>query len=101
AWPQQVQAAGRIAAEAVALRDTGIEGAAVGRAARARDTLAKQVGTIPSKFETNIGPSSFVALAGPALVAVVFVAVSSMLLAGVNTIPITYTTLNAGAVLAI
>src|SRR2546421_4054907 len=98
---QQVHAAEMIAAEAVALLDTGNYAAAVDRAARARDTLAKQVGTIPSKFETNVGPSSFVALAGPALVAVVFVAVSSMLLAGVNTLPITYTTLNSGAVLAL
>ena len=98
---QQVHAAEMIAAEAVALLDTGNYAAAVDRAARARDTLAKQVGTIPSKFETNVGPSSFVALAGPALVAVVFVAVSSMLLAGVNTFPVTYTTLNAGVVLAI
>src|SRR5881396_225993 len=98
---QQVHAAEMIAAEAVALLDTGNYAAAVDRAARARDTLAKQVGTIPSKFETNVGPSSFVALAGPALVAVVFVAVSSMLLAGVNTIPVAYTTLNAGVVLAI
>src|SRR5881409_2042978 len=98
---QQVHAAEMIAAEAVALLDTGNYAAAVDRAARARDTLAKQVGTIPSKFETNVGPSSFVALAGPALVAVVFVAVSSMLLAGVNTFPVTYTTLNAGVVRAI
>src|SRR5437899_7909834 len=98
---QQVHAAEMIAAEAVALLDTGNYAAAVDRAARARDTLAKQVGTIPSKFETNVGPSSFVALAGPALVAVVFVAVSSMLLAGVNPFPVTYTTLNAGVVLAI
>src|SRR5213594_233638 len=98
---QQVHAAEMTAAEAVALLDTGNYAAAVDRAARARDTLAKQVGTIPSKFETNVGPSSFVALAGPALVAVVFVAVSSMLLAGVNTFPVTYTTLNAGVVLAI
>src|SRR5881628_31113 len=101
ATTQQVHAAEMTAAEAVALLDTGNYAAALDRAARARDTLAKQVGTIPSKFETNVGPSSFVALAGPALVAVVFVAVSSMLLAGVNTIPVTYTTLNAGAVLAI
>src|SRR5438128_11536566 len=98
---QQVHAAEMTAAEAVALLDTGNYAAAVDRAARARDTLAKQVGTIPSKFETNVGPSSVVALAGPALVAVVFVAVSSMLLAGVNTFPVTYTTLNAGVVLAI
>src|SRR2546427_6634522 len=98
---QQVHAAEMIAAEAVALLDTGNYAAAVDRAARARDTLAKQVGTIPSKFDTNVGPSSFVALAGPALVAVVFVAVSSMLLGGGHTVPGTSTTLNAGVVLAI
>jgi len=98
---QQVHAAEMIAAEAVALLDTGNYAAAVDRAARARDTLAKQVGALPSKFESSVGPSSFVALAGPALVAVVFVAVSSMLLPGVGTFLVTYYTLNAGAVLAI
>src|SRR5437867_1042982 len=98
---QQVHAAEMTAAEAVALLDTGNYAAAVDRAGKAREMLEKQVGVIPSRVEASVGPSSFVALAGPALVAVVFVAVSSMLLAGVNTIPITYTTLNAGAVLAI
>src|SRR3989442_8065639 len=62
---QQVHAAEMIAAEAVALLDTGNYAAAVDRAARARDTLAKQVGALPSKFESSMGPSSFVALAGP------------------------------------
>ena len=98
---QQVHAAEMIAAEAVALLDTGNYAAALDRAARARDTLAKQVGALPPKFESSFGPSSFGALAGPALVAVVFVAVSSMLLPGVGTFLVTYYTLNAGAVLAI
>src|SRR6058998_620557 len=79
---QQIHAAEMIAAEAVALLDTGNYAAAVDRAARARETLAKQVGVIPSRAEVSGAPSSFVALAGPSLVAVVFVAVSSMLLPG-------------------
>src|SRR5256712_6314677 len=98
---QQVHAAEMTAAGGVALLDTGNYAAAVDRAARARDTLAKQVGALPSKFESSVGPSSFVALAGPPLLAAGFCAVSSMLLAGVNTFPVTYTTLNAGVVLAI
>ena len=79
---QQIHAAEMIAAEAVALLDTGNYAAAVDRAARARETLAKQVGVIPSRAEVSGAPSSFIALAGPSLVAVVFVAVSSMLLPG-------------------
>src|SRR3989449_2797694 len=79
---QQIHAAEMIAAEAVALLDTGNYAAAVDRAARARETLAKQVGVIPSRVEASGAPSSFIALAGPSLVAVVFVAVSSMLLPG-------------------
>src|SRR2546425_374197 len=98
---QPVPAAEMIAADAVAVLDTGNYAAALDRAARARDTLAKQVGALPPKFESSFGPSSFGALAGPALVAVVFVAVSSMLLPGVGTFLVTYYTLNAGAVLAI
>src|SRR2546426_2874846 len=98
---QQVHAAEMTAAEAVALLDTGNYAAAVDRAARARETLSKQVGMMPSKFESSIGPSSFVAMAGPSLVAVAFVAVSSMLLPGVRDFLVFNYTLNTGAILAL
>src|SRR2546427_2051366 len=81
---QQVHVAEMTAAEAVALLDTGNYAAALDRAERARETLAKHVGVMPSRVEVIGAPSSFVALAGPSLVAVVFVAVSSMLLPGVG-----------------
>src|SRR3989454_248478 len=98
---QQVHVAEMTAAEAVALLDTGNYAAALDRAERARETLAKHVGVMPSRVEVIGAPSSFVALAGPSLVAVVFGGGSSMLLAGGNTVPVTYTTLKAGGVLAI
>src|SRR2546422_1090386 len=98
---QQVHAAEMTAAEAVALLDTGNYAAAVDRAARARETLSKQIGMMPSKFESSIGPSSFVAMAGPSLVAVAFVAVSSMLLPGVRDFLVFNYTLNTGAILAL
>src|SRR6266705_2741091 len=79
---QQVHAAEMTAAEAVALLDTGNYAAAVDRSARARDTLERQVGPMP-RIELATGPSSFVALAGPAFVSVVFVALSSALLPAV------------------
>ena len=97
----QVHAAEMIAAEAVALLDTGNYAAAVDRAERARDTLAKQVAVLPSKFESSMGPSSFVALAGPSFVAVAFVAVSSMLFPASETFLMVNYTLNTGAILAL
>src|SRR5439155_1719897 len=80
---QQVHAAEMTAAEAVALLDTGNYAAAVDRSARARDTLERQMGPMP-RIELATGPSSFVALSGPAFVSVVFVALSSALLPGVG-----------------
>lgn len=97
---QQVHAAEMTAAEAVALLDTGNYAAAVDRAEKARETLAKHVGFMPSRLEASSAPSSFVALAGPAFVAVAFVAVSSMLLPGVDGFLVYNYTLNTGAVLA-
>src|SRR3989449_2108479 len=79
---QQVHLAAIAAAEAGAVVAPGNYAAALDRAERARETLAKQVGVIPSRVEASGAPSSFIALAGPSLVAVVFVAVSSMLLPG-------------------
>jgi hypothetical protein len=97
----QVHAAEMIAAEAVALLDTGNYAAAVDRAERARTTLTKQIAVLPSKFEASMGPSSFVALAGPSFVAVAFVAVSSMLLPAGEQFLVTNYTLNTGAILAL
>jgi hypothetical protein len=98
---QQIHSAEMTAAEAVALLDTGNYAAAVDRAERAREILSKQVGAMPSRLESSAGPSSFTALAGPSLVAVAFVAVSSMLLPGVNQFLVYNYTLNTGAVLAL
>src|SRR2546428_5091667 len=98
---QQIYAAEMIAAEAVALLDTGNYAAAVDRAARARETLAKQVGVIPSRVEASGAPSSFIALAGPSLVAGVFVAVSSILLPGVTDYLVANYKLDASALLAL
>ena len=101
ATTQQVHAAEMTAAEAVALLDTGNYAAALDRAAKARESLAKHVGVMPSRVELSGAPSSFVALAGPSLVAVVFVAVSSMLLPGVTDYLVANYKLNASAILAL
>jgi len=98
---QQIHAAEMTAAEAVALLDTGNYAAAVDRAEKARETLARHVGVMPSRLEASVGPSSFVALAGPSFVAVAFVAVSSMLLPGVDGFLIANYQLNTGAILAL
>jgi len=98
---QQVHAAEMTAAEAVALLDTGNYAAAVDRAEKARETLAKNVGVMPSRLEASAAPSSFGALAGPAFVAVAFVATSSMLLPGVDGFLVNNYQLNTGAILAL
>jgi len=98
---QQVHAAEMTAAEAVALLDTGNYAAAVDRTEKARETLAKHVGVLPSRLEASAAPSSFGALAGPAFVAVAFVATSSMLLPGVDGFLVNNYQLNTGAILAL
>src|SRR2546425_1033741 len=98
---QQVHAAEMTAAGAVALLDTGNYAAAVDRAGKSREILSKQVSAMPSRLESSAGPSSFAALAGPSLVAVAFVAVSSMLLPGTKEFLIYNYTLNTGAILAL
>src|SRR3989454_2617915 len=50
---QQVHAAEMTAAEAVALLDTGNYAAALDRAERAREALAKHVGVMPSRVEVS------------------------------------------------
>ena len=97
---QQVHAAEMTAAEAVALLDTGNYAAAVDRSARARDTLERQVGPMP-RIELATGPSSFVALAGPAFVSVVFVALSSALLPAVTGFLIQAYELNTAVILSL
>src|SRR6266705_730785 len=101
ATTQQVHAAEMTAAEAVALLDTGNYAAALDRAAKARESLAKHVGVMPSRVELSGAPSSFVALAGPSLVAVVLVAVSSMLLPGGADYLVANYKLNASAIIAL
>jgi hypothetical protein len=98
---QQVHAAEMTAAEAVALLDTGNYAGAVDRAEKAREILERQVVALPSRLETVSAPSSFVALAGPAFVAVAFVAVSSMLLPGVDGFLLANRELNTAAILSL
>ena len=98
---QQVHAAEMTAAEAVALLDTGNYAGAVDRAQKAREILEKPVVTLPSRLEVSSAPSSFGALAGPALVAVAFVAASSMLLPGVEGFLVYNYLLNTTAILTL
>src|SRR5256712_1690757 len=98
---QQVHAAEMTAAEAVALLDTGNYAGAVDRAEKARGVLEKHVVALPSRLEVASAPSSFVALAGPAFCAVAFVAVSSMLLPGVDNFLLFNRELNTAAILTL
>src|SRR6059036_76863 len=98
---QQVHAAEMTAAEAVALLDTGNYAGAVDRAEKAREVLEKHVVGLPSRLEVASAPSSFVALAGPAFCAVAFVAVSSMLLPGVDGFLLFNRELNTAAILTL
>src|SRR5437016_4898333 len=81
---QQIHAAEMIAAEAVALLDTGNYAGAVDRAEKAREVLEKHVVALPSRMEAASRRSSFVALACQDFVALAFVAASSMLLPAVD-----------------
>src|SRR2546425_4071053 len=98
---QQVHAAEMTAAGAVALLDTGNYAGAVDRAEKAREVLEKHVVGLPSRLEVASAPSSFVALAGPAFCAVAFVAVSSMLLPGVDGFLLFNRELNTAAILTL
>lgn len=80
---EQARAAELIAAEAITLLDTGNYLAAIDRVERARETFKVQAATPWSEGEKMEAPTSFVALAGPAIGAIGYVAVSSMLLPGV------------------
>src|SRR2546426_248905 len=98
---QQVHAAEMTAAEAVALLDTGNYAGAVDRAEKAREVLEKHVVALPSRLEVASAPSSFVALAGPALFAVAFVAVSSMFLPGGDNFLLFNREVNTAAILSL
>src|SRR6266581_2225853 len=98
---QQVHAAEMTAAEAVALLDTGNYAGAVDRAEKAREILETHVVALPSRLEAASAPSSFVALAGPAFVAVAFVAASSMLLPAVDGFLLANRELNTAAILTL
>ena len=98
---QQIHAAEMTAAEAVALLDTGNYAAALDRAAKARETFETQVANIPASLEGISGPSSFVALAGPSLAAVSFVAMASMLLPAVGGFLVTSYMLNTAIILSL
>jgi len=56
---------------------------------------------LPSRLEAASAPSSFVALAGPAFVAVAFVAASSMLLPAVDGFLLANRELNTAAILTL
>jgi len=98
---QQVHAAEMTAAEAVALLDTGNYAGAVDRAEKAREVLEKHVVALPSRMEAASAPSSFVALAGPAFVAVAFVAASSMLLPAVDNFLVLNREFNVASILTL
>ncbi len=79
---KQTHDAELISAEAVALLDTGNYNAAMDRAASARRALERPEFAVTARTAA-FAPSSFVALAGPSIAAVSYVAVSAMLLPGV------------------
>jgi len=80
----QVHAAELTAAEGVALLDTGNYAAALDRAAKARETIRSQAaGIAQTRVEWIPTPITSLALVGPSIVAVAYVAISAMLLPGV------------------
>ena len=89
------------AAEAVALLDTGNYAAAMERAAAARQIVEQQVGVVPLRQEGFAGRSSFAALTGPSFAAVGYVAISAMMLPGVNGYLADNFRLNTGLVLSL
>lgn len=85
--PEQFHLAKRTAAEGVALLDRGDYSAALDRAMKARQAVARQSATspIPDGIHSRSAvPSYSGALAGPSIIASLFVAVSAMLLPGVG-----------------
>jgi hypothetical protein len=97
----QVHTAELTAAEAVALLDTGNYAAALDRAAKARNALEHHVGIVPRRIEVASGPSSFIAIGGPSIVAVGYVAISAMMLPGITGFLQTNFVLNTSIILAL
>lgn len=79
---EHARAAELTAAEAVTLLDTGNYQAAIDRAERARETVRARSGAADALRSRTSGRSSWFALAGPAIGAVAYVAISAMLLPG-------------------
>lgn len=80
----QVHAAELTAAEGVALLDTGNYAAALDRAAKARETIRTQAaGIAQTRVEWIPTPITSLALVGPSIAAVAYVAIAAMLLPGV------------------
>src|SRR5207249_11145724 len=99
AMTDQAHGAELIAAEAVALLDTGHYAAAFGRAQRARRLLREQFSPSLSPVQWTPTPTSFVALLGPSIVAVAYVAIAAMLLPGVTGFLEANYTFNTGVIL--
>ncbi len=95
---QQVRSAELTAAEGVALLDTGNYLAALERATKAREAFTKQIVTMTpeSDWENLASP---IALAGPSVVASLYVAIGAMLLPAVTGFLVTNFVLNTTAIL--
>jgi len=98
---QQVHTAELTAAEGVALLDTGNYLAALERAAKARDAVTRQLVTVgPADGEWGSpNSSSAIALAGPSIVASIYVAIGAMLLPGITGFLVSNFVLNTTAIL--
>ncbi len=95
---QQVHSAELMAAEGVALLDTGNYLAALERATKAREAVTKQIVTIAPRTDWE-NTASPVALAGPSVVASIYVAIGAMLLPAVTGFLVTNFVLNTTAIL--
>jgi len=95
---QQIHSAELTAAEGVALLDTGNFLAALDRATKAREAVTKEMVMItPGTDWAN--PASPIALAGPSIVASIYVAIGAMLLPAVTGFLVTNFVLNTTAIL--
>ena len=95
---QQVHSAELTAAEGVALLDTGNYLAALERATKAREAVTNHVVTIAPRTDWA-NPASPLALAGPSVVASIYVAIGAMLLPAVTGFLVTNFVLNTTAIL--
>ena len=97
----RARAAELLAAEAVTLMDTGNYPVAIDRLERARATVRARAGAAEALRTKATGRSSWIALAGPAVGAVAYVAVSSMLLPGYQGFLPAHFQLNTAAILVL